>query len=53
VEIVHLLLAAGARRDIRDTTYGRHAVDWAKHGAVHCRDADDEYDAIVRRLIKT
>jgi ankyrin repeat protein len=53
VEIVHLLLAAGARRDIRDTTYGRHAVDWAKHGSVHCRDADDEYDAIVRRLTKT
>jgi hypothetical protein len=52
-EIVHLLLAAGARRDIADATYHTRAIEWAKHGAVHCRDAADEYDAIVRRLTKT
>ncbi|HVW04980.1 MAG TPA: ankyrin repeat domain-containing protein [Vicinamibacterales bacterium] len=49
-EIVHLLLAAGARRDIADTTYHTRAIDWAKHGSVHCRDAAEDYEAIVDAL---
>jgi ankyrin repeat protein len=49
-EIVRLLLAAGARRDIADTTYHTRAIDWAKHGSVHCRDAAEEYEAIINAL---
>jgi ankyrin repeat protein len=49
-EIVRLLLAAGARRDIADTTYHTRAIDWAKHGSVHCRDAAEEYEAIIDAL---
>jgi hypothetical protein len=49
-DIVRLLLAAGARRDIADTTYGTRAVDWARHGSIHCRDAADEYERIIEDL---
>jgi ankyrin repeat protein len=49
-EIVRLLLAAGARRDIADTTYHTRAIDWARHGSIHCRDAADEYEAIINAL---
>jgi hypothetical protein len=50
VEIVRLLLAAGARRDVADTTYHTRAIDWARHGSIHCRDAADEYETIINAL---
>lgn len=47
---VRLLLAHGARRDVRDVAYGALPIEWAAHGARHCRDANDEYLAVRRAL---
>jgi hypothetical protein len=47
VEIVRLLLSHGAPTDVRDTTYGQLPAEWAAHGSIHCRDAADEYAAII------
>lgn len=49
-EAVHLLLARGARRDLRDVAYHGLPLDWAIHGATHCRDADDKYRAVREAL---
>ena len=49
-DAVRLLLARGARRDVRDAAYHGLPIDWAIHGAIHCRDADDDYLA-VRKLL--
>lgn len=49
-EAVRLLLARGARRDVRDVAYHGLPVDWAIHGAAHCRDADEDYRAVRNAL---
>jgi ankyrin repeat protein len=51
VEMVRLLLQHGVPVDTRDTTYGSSALGWAAHGSVNCRQADEDYCAIVRLLL--
>jgi ankyrin repeat protein len=50
VDAVRLLVDKGAPVEVRDTTYDQRPIDWAAHGAVHCRDAADEYAAVVAAL---
>lgn len=50
VEIVRLLLQHGVSVDTRDTTYRSSALGWAAHGSVNCRQADEDYSAIMRLL---
>src|SRR5262245_16858654 len=51
VEIVRLLLEHGVPVDTRDVTYGSSALGWAAHGSVNCRQADEDYCAIVTLLL--
>jgi len=49
-DAVRLLLTHGARRDVRDVVYHATPIEWAIHGATHCRDAADEYAAVRKAL---
>lgn len=53
VEVVRELVAAGAPIDVRDKTYGCSPIAWAAHGSANCREADDDYIAIVDLLLPT
>ena len=50
VDMVRLLLERGARRDARDRIYDATPGQWAEHGSVHCRTADDDYRAVGAML---
>ncbi|HKV99822.1 MAG TPA: ankyrin repeat domain-containing protein [Vicinamibacterales bacterium] len=50
LDAVRILLTHGARRDVRDVAYGARPVEWAIHGATHCRDADEDYQAVREAL---
>lgn len=49
-DAVRLLLTHGARRDARDAAFRALPLEWARHGARHCRDADDDYVAVREAL---
>jgi ankyrin repeat protein len=51
VELVRALLAAGARSNVRDRTYGSSPIAWAAHGSAHCREADPDYIAVIDLLL--
>jgi ankyrin repeat protein len=52
VDMVHLLLDAGAPVNQRDSRYGSSPIAWAAHGSRFCpRANDDDYPAIVHLLI--
>jgi ankyrin repeat protein len=51
VELVRALLAAGAPVNVRDRTYGSSPIAWAAHGSSNCRDADDDYIAVIDLLL--
>lgn len=49
-DAVRLLVGHGASTEIHDVLFNGLAMDWAIHGAIHCRDADDEYRAVQTAL---
>jgi ankyrin repeat protein len=51
VALVRELLAAGAPVNVRDRTYGSSPIAWAAHGSANCREADDDYVAVVDLLL--
>ncbi|MCC6927754.1 MAG: ankyrin repeat domain-containing protein [Gemmatimonadaceae bacterium] len=52
VEMVRLLLAAGASVNVRDTRYGSSPIAWCAHGSRYCeRGNDEDYPAIVHLLL--
>lgn len=52
VEMVRLLLAAGAPVNVRDARYGSSPIAWCAHGSRWCdRANDDDYPAIVHLLL--
>ncbi len=51
VEAVRALLEAGVAIDPRDATYGSSPLAWAAHGSKFCRDADDDYIAVIDLLL--
>jgi ankyrin repeat protein len=52
VEMVRLLLDAGAPVNIRDSRYGSSPIAWCAHGSRHCdRGNDEDYPAIVNILL--
>lgn len=52
VEMVRLLLDAGAPVNVRDNRYGSSPIAWCAHGSRYCDHANDEdYPAIVHLLI--
>jgi ankyrin repeat protein len=50
-DVVRALLAAGAPVDPRDRTYGSSPIAWAAHGSAHCREADEDYIAVIDLLL--
>jgi hypothetical protein len=52
VDVVRELLAVGAPIQIRDKTYGSTPLAWAAHGSNNCREADDDYIAIIDLLLQ-
>ncbi|MBI5169260.1 MAG: ankyrin repeat domain-containing protein [Candidatus Eisenbacteria bacterium] len=50
-DAVRALLAAGVAVDPREDTYGSTPLAWAAHGSANCRDADDDYVAVVDLLL--
>jgi ankyrin repeat protein len=52
VELVKVLLEAGAPVNVRDSRYGSSPIAWCAHGSQFCDRANDEdYPAIVHLLI--
>lgn len=51
VDAVRELLAAGVPVDPREDTYGSTPLAWAAHGSANCRDADEDYVAVVDLLL--
>src|SRR6185295_1058934 len=51
VEMVRALIAAGAPIDPRDRTYGSTPLAWAAHGSANCREADEDYVAVIDQLL--
>jgi ankyrin repeat protein len=47
---VRLLLAHDARRDVRDVAFRALPLEWAEHGAAHCREADNDYLVVKKAL---
>jgi CO/xanthine dehydrogenase FAD-binding subunit len=52
IEMVRALLAAGAPIHVRDKTYGSTPLAWAAHGSANCREADDDYIAVIDLLLE-
>jgi ankyrin repeat protein len=52
VELVRALLAVGVPINLRDKTYGSSPIAWAAHGSANCRDADDDYIAVIDLLLE-
>jgi ankyrin repeat protein len=50
-ETVRALLAAGAPVNPRDRTYGSSPIAWAAHGSANCREADEDYIAVIDLLL--
>jgi ankyrin repeat protein len=50
-EGVRALLAAGAPVDPRDRAYGSSPLAWAAHGSANCREADEDYIAVIDLLL--
>jgi ankyrin repeat protein len=48
---VRLLLERGAPVNVREAEFGCSPLAWACHGAQNCRDADDDYLAVVNLLL--
>jgi ankyrin repeat protein len=51
VAMVRLLLDLGAPVNVRDGQYGSSPLGWAAHGSRNCRQADDDYLAVVEALL--
>lgn len=52
VEMVRLLIEAGAPVNVRDSRYGSSPIAWCAHGSRYCeRGNDEDYPAIVHLLI--
>lgn len=51
VALVRTLLDLGAPVNVRDRQYGSSPLAWAAHGSTNCRQADDDYVAIVSALL--
>lgn len=51
VATVRELLASGAPVNPREATYGSTPLAWAAHGSANCRDADDDYVAVIDLLL--
>jgi len=52
VEMVRLLLEAGAPVNVRDSRYGSSPIAWCAHGSRYCdRGNDEDYPAIVHLLL--
>jgi ankyrin repeat protein len=51
VNVVKVLLDAGAPVNVRDGRYGSSPIAWAAHGSTYCRKADEDYCAVVDALI--
>ena len=49
--VVRLLLELGASIDARDREFGSSPLGWAAHGSANCRQADDDYRAVVSTLL--
>lgn len=49
--MVRLLLGLGAPVNVRDREYGSSPLAWAAHGSTNCRQADDDYCAVVELLL--
>ncbi len=49
--MVRLLLAMGAPVNVRDREFGSSPLGWAGHGSANCRQADDDYAAVVELLL--
>jgi ankyrin repeat protein len=50
--MVRLLLDLGAPLDVRDGQYGASPLGWAAHGSSNCRQAEDDYLAVIEALIE-
>ncbi|MBK7831704.1 MAG: ankyrin repeat domain-containing protein [Gemmatimonadetes bacterium] len=52
VEMVRVLLEAGAPVNLRDSRYGSSPIAWCAHGSRFCeRGNDEDYPAIVHLLV--
>jgi ankyrin repeat protein len=51
IEAVRALIDAGAPINVRDRTYGSSPIAWAGHGSANCREADDDYIAVIDLLL--
>lgn len=51
VSMVRLLLELGAPVNVRDREFGSSPLAWAAHGSCNCRQADDDYCAVVELLL--
>ena len=51
VDTARALLDAGAPVNVRDRTYGSSPIAWAAHGSANCREADDDYIALIDLLL--
>ena len=51
VDVVRVLLQAGARVDVRDQTWGTPAITWALTGWSHGKAPDDRYHETVAMLV--
>jgi ankyrin repeat protein len=49
--MVEHLLAKGAPVNIRDHRFGSSPLAWAAHGSRNCRRADEDYLAVIDRLL--
>jgi len=51
VEMVRLLLELRVPVNVRDLIFGAPPLAWAANGSLSCRDADDDYCAIIEGLL--
>ncbi len=51
VDAVRALLEARVPIDPRDRTYGSSPLAWAAHGSANCREADEDYVAVIDLLL--
>jgi len=51
VDTVQVLLDVHSTVNAVDLTFGSSPLTWAAHGSKHCRNADDDYAAIVKALL--
>jgi ankyrin repeat protein len=49
--MARLLVELGAPIDFRDSRYGSSPIAWAAHGSRYCREADEEYIAVIDALL--